>query len=174
LLVELGRGTIDAIGVSNWSVDRFRALRTQLSASGADGPPVFSNHFSLVQMGEPPWPGCLAMDAGTARDLVRSEVTVLAWASLAGGYLSSDTGSLDAAIRRSWDTPENRERRTRTCELARQLGVAPAAVAVAYVLAHDGVRPVIGTRSPEHLAEALAAETLDLRPEQLAQLEGLG
>jgi aryl-alcohol dehydrogenase-like predicted oxidoreductase len=113
------------------------------------------------------------MDAETARELVRSEVTVLAWASLAGGYLSRDEGSLDAAARRSWDTPDNRERRARAGELARQLGVTPAAVAVAYVLGHEGVRPVIGTRSPEHLAEVLAAESLDLVPEQVAQLEGV-
>jgi aryl-alcohol dehydrogenase-like predicted oxidoreductase len=174
LLGELRGGTIEAVGVSNWSLDRFSELRAQLTGSDDDGgPAVFSNHFSLARMAEPPWPGCVAIDSASARALVGSGVTLLAWASLAHGYLSSDAGGGDPSISRHWDTRENRERRRRAAELARELGVTTAAVAIAYVLAHDGIRPVVGTRSVEHLADVLSAERLELPPEQLAQLEAV-
>src|SRR5262249_57955963 len=56
---ELGKGNVDRVGVSNWTVERFTALRERL---GDDRLTPFSNHFSLAQMIEPPWPGGLAID----------------------------------------------------------------------------------------------------------------
>jgi aryl-alcohol dehydrogenase-like predicted oxidoreductase len=170
LTEQLDRGTVSQVGVSNWTTVRFSALREELAGSGEDRLSVFSNHFSLAEMAEPPWPDCLAIDADAARSLAGSGVTVLAWASLAGGYLSGRDSS-DPTVQRSWGTDANRRRRERAGELAELLGTTPATIAVAYVLAHEGVRPVIGTRSAAHLAEALAAETVNLSPEQVAQLE---
>jgi aryl-alcohol dehydrogenase-like predicted oxidoreductase len=166
---ELERGAITAVGVSNWTTDRFVALREEFF--GDHRLTVFSNHFSLARMVEPPWPDCFAVDAGTAGELVGSGVTVLAWASLAGGFLSGRE-SLGPAIRRSWGTPQNQRRLERAVELAEQLGETPATIAIAYVLAHEGIRPVIGTRSPEHLDQAVAAERIDLDPDQVDWLEG--
>ena len=166
---ELERGTITAVGVSNWTTDRFVALREEFF--GDHRLTVFSNHFSLAQMAAPPWPDCFAVDAGTAGELVRSGVTILAWASLAGGFLSGRE-SLGPAVRRSWETPQNQRRLERAVELAEKLGETPAAIAVAYVLAHEGIRPVIGTRSPDHLDQAVAAERIDLDPDQVAWLKG--
>jgi aryl-alcohol dehydrogenase-like predicted oxidoreductase len=166
---EVERGAVKGVGVSNWTTDRFVALSEALS--GDDRLTVFSNHFSLAQMAAPPWPDCFEVDAGTARELVRSGVTVLAWASLAGGFLSGRE-SLGPAIRRSWETPLNQRRLERAVELAEKLGETPATIAIAYVLAHEGVRPVIGTRSPEHLDQAVAAERIHLDPDQVTWLEG--
>jgi aryl-alcohol dehydrogenase-like predicted oxidoreductase len=167
---ELQRGTIERVGVSNWTVERFRALREQLAAAGENCVTTFSSHFSLARMAEPPWPGCLAIEADAARDLVNSGITLLAWASLAGGFLSDRSGR-DSTARRSWGTPQNEGRRARAARLAAALGATTATIAVAYVLAHDGIRPVVGTRSAAHLEEALAAERIDLSPEQVADLE---
>jgi aryl-alcohol dehydrogenase-like predicted oxidoreductase len=166
---EVERGAVKGVGVSNWTTDRFVALSEALS--GDDRLTVFSNHFSLAQMAAPPWPDCFEVDAGTAGELVRSGVTVLAWASLAGGFLSGRE-SLGPAIRRSWETPLNQRRLERAVELAEKLGETPATIAIAYVLAHEGVRPVIGTRSPEHLDQAVAAERIHLDPDQVTWLEG--
>lgn len=170
LMEELHRGTVNQVGVSNWATERFLALRKQLSESGEDRLGVFSNHFSLARMAEPFWPGCLEIDADTARTLNGSGVTVLAWASLAGGYLG-DRDSSDPAVERSWGTDENQRRRERAAELAELLGTTTATIAIAYVLAHEGIRPVVGTRSATHLSEALAAEMINLSSEQVAQLE---
>ncbi len=171
LMAELRRGTVGQVGVSNWTMERFVALKEHLEALGEDRLSAFSNHFSLAQMGEPQWPGSLAMDGDTARNLASSGLTVLAWASLASGYLT-DLDISDPAVLRSWGTDENQRRRARARELAELLGTTTATIAVAYVLAHNGIRPVIGTRSSAHLAEALAAETIDVSPEQVARLEG--
>ena len=51
---ELTRGAVASIGVSNWTVERFAALRQLLGERAS----FFSNHFSLASMEEPPWPGC--------------------------------------------------------------------------------------------------------------------
>jgi aryl-alcohol dehydrogenase-like predicted oxidoreductase len=163
LNAELERGGVATVGVSNWTEERFDALRELLGDRAA----TFSNHFSLAEPVEPPWPGSRSMDATTATGLAASGVTVLAWASLAGGYLAgADKASAD-----SWDSRLNAARRTRGREVADELGTSLAAVAVAYVLAHDGVRPVVGTRSLDHLTEVLGAEELDLTRQHVAYLE---
>jgi aryl-alcohol dehydrogenase-like predicted oxidoreductase len=173
LLEQLRRGTVDSIGVSNWTPERFFALRDCLHELGEEGVTVFSNHFSLAAMAEPPWPACLAMDAPTAARIAASGITVLAWASLAGGYLA-DGGNTNPSVLRSWDTESNRVRRARATKLAERLGTSTATIALAYVLAHEGVRPIVGTRSHDHLSEALAAEGVELTPEQLDELEADG
>ena len=160
---ELQRGAVASIGVSNWTEERFAALRELLGE-----PALFSNHFSLAAMEEPPWPGCLAIDSAGASRLTGEGTVVLAWASLAGGYLVGG----ERADSRSWASTTNDARRARAAELARELGTTRAAVALAYVLAHEGVRPIVGTRSPKHLAEALQAEMFQLSAEQVAYLEG--
>ena len=169
LLTEVQRGAVGSVGVSNWTVERFLALRECLRDLGGDCATTFSNHFSLAEMLAPPWPDCLAVEKSELDALTRSGVTVLAWASLAGGFL---LGSDEAPpTDRSWDSARNRGRRRRMHELAARLGTSPAAIAAAYVLAHEGVRPVVGTRSTEHLAEALEAESIALSREDVRFLE---
>jgi aryl-alcohol dehydrogenase-like predicted oxidoreductase len=104
LAAELQRGTVRSVGVSNWTIERFRKLQNRLS--GAGSVTVFSNHFSLAEMAEAPWPGCLAIDADGTRALARSGVTVVAWVSLAHGYLGNGS-SADRSVWRGWATPAN-------------------------------------------------------------------
>ena len=164
---ELSRGRVDTVGVSNWTLSRFEDLRARLSAAGEHRLTAFSNHFSLAQMVEPPWPGCRSVDARTARLLTGSGITVLAWASLAQGFLA---GSGSRTITRCWETETNRIRRSRATELAERRGTTTAAIAIAYVLWH-GIRPVVGARSSEHLTGALAAELVELGPDDIVHLE---
>jgi aryl-alcohol dehydrogenase-like predicted oxidoreductase len=164
LVREVERGTIHAFGVSNWELERFRALRLALGADAARLT-VFSNHFSLAEMVEPTWPGCLAMSKSDLGALREDHVIALAWASLAGGYFAG-------RARAGWDSPENEARRARAAELARRRGTTAPGIAVAYVLAQGpNVRPVVGTGSPAHLAELIAAAGLTLEPDELAWLE---
>jgi aryl-alcohol dehydrogenase-like predicted oxidoreductase len=56
--------------------------------------------------------------------------------------------------------------------LADELGTSPAAVALAYVLQQpEHVLGLLGTRSPAHLEEALAARDIRLTSDQLGWLE---
>jgi aryl-alcohol dehydrogenase-like predicted oxidoreductase len=165
LLEQVAAGTIGAFGVSNWRVARLRELRDHLDGIGADGLVAFSNHFSLAEMVEAPWPGCLAVSKDELAALADARVQVLAWSSLAIGFFAGhDTPG--------WDTADNRARRERATALAEQLGVSPTAVALAYVFHQpDHVLPVVGTRSEAHVDEALGAERIRLAPEQLDWLE---
>jgi 1-deoxyxylulose-5-phosphate synthase len=57
-------------------------------------------------------------------------------------------------------------------EVAEARGVAPAQVALAWLLAKDGVTaPIIGATKPGHLADAIAAEQLELSGAEIEALE---
>lgn len=162
---EIERGAVGAVGVSNWTVPRFDDLRLALAEMGRDLR-VFSNHFSLADMIQPTWPGCLAMTGEDIEYVSRAGSTVLAWASLAGGYFAGRDLP-------SWSDEENGERRARARELASRLGISTPAIALAYVLhRHKAVLPVIGTRSEAHLAELLQVSTISLSDEDLRLLVG--
>ncbi|MGC9154320.1 MAG: aldo/keto reductase [Ferrimicrobium sp.] len=59
-------------------------------------------------------------------------------------------------------------------EVARELGVSPAQVALAWLLAKSPVMlPIPGTSSVAHVEENIAAAEIELTVEQLARLDGL-
>jgi aryl-alcohol dehydrogenase-like predicted oxidoreductase len=165
LLEQVAAEKIGGFGVSNWTVPRLRELQNHLDRAGADGLVAFSNHFSLAEMVAEPWPGCLAVDKQDLDALADTDLLILAWSSLATGFFAGR----DPA---SWDSPENRERRDRATELAKELRTSAPAVALAYVLHQpDYVLPVVGTRSEAHLDEALSASEIELDAAQLDWLE---
>jgi len=167
LLEQVERGAIAGFGVSNWTLARTEELREALD--GDAGKLVsFSNHFSLVEMVEPTWPGTLGMSTDEIAKLHALGVTPIAWASLAAGYVS---GRDD----RSWDSPENEERRRRAQQLAAERGTTATTVALAYVLNQPvRVLAAVGTRSESHLDELLGAATLPLDTEDVSWLSGQG
>lgn len=57
-------------------------------------------------------------------------------------------------------------------ELAAEMGVPAASIAIAWLLAQGNhVLPIPGTRNPDHLAEAVRGAELDLDAEDLARIE---
>jgi aryl-alcohol dehydrogenase-like predicted oxidoreductase len=165
LLGEAHRGRIASFGVSNWTLERFEALRAVLGTE-ARLLTTFSNHFSLATMGVPPWAGCLASSADELRQLDAAGIVALAWSAIAGGYFAGHESA-------SWTSAENDGRRTRAQDLAGELGTSAAGVALAYVLAQTpSVLAAAGTRSEDHLEELLRAAGLQLSPDEIAFLEG--
>jgi aryl-alcohol dehydrogenase-like predicted oxidoreductase len=58
--------------------------------------------------------------------------------------------------------------------LAREVGATPAQVALAWLLAQgDDVVPIPGTKKVSRLEENVAADTVELNPEQLRRLTDL-
>jgi len=165
LLEQVERGAIAGFGVSNWTLARLVELRDALE--GDAGKLVsFSNHFSLVEMVEPTWPGTLGMSTDDLAELDALGVTPIAWASLAAGYV---TGRDD----RSWDSPNNEERRRRAQQLADERGTTATTVALAFVLNQPvRVLAAVGTRSEAHLDELLGAATLPLDAADVDYLSG--
>jgi aryl-alcohol dehydrogenase (NADP+) len=104
-------------------------------------------------------------------------VGVIPWSPLARGRLT-----------RPWDTQTSRSETDefgsslyrdddaavvdKVLALAEQRGVAPAQVALAWLLAQPAVTsPIVGVTQPEHLSDAVAAVDLELTDDEL---DGLG
>ena len=156
LLAQVAADRIGGFGVSNWTIPRLRELRAYVDQTGAGGLVAFSNHFSLAEMVEAPWPGCLAVSRAELAALADARVQVLAWSSLATGFFAGRETA-------SWESTGNRARRDRVIALAGRLGISAAAVALAYVFHQpEYVLPVVGTRSEAHVDEALGAERIRL------------
>jgi aryl-alcohol dehydrogenase-like predicted oxidoreductase len=168
LLAQVAAGTITTFGVSNWRGPRTIELLACVEARGSDRLVAASNQFSLARMVREPWPDCISFDEAERRELPAAGLALLAWSSLAGGFLAGSDGEVAT---RGWQSPDNVERRERLRRLAAVLGVDPVTVATAYVTAQPGMLPLVASRTPRHLAAALAADDLVLSAAQCGWLE---
>jgi aryl-alcohol dehydrogenase-like predicted oxidoreductase len=131
------------------------------------------NHYNLIYREEEREmiPQCLDMGVG-----------VLPWSPLARGLLAgSRTASgehlttraktdpfLDSLYRPDLDFPVI----DRVAEVAAERGISSAQVALAWLLDKPGVTaPIVGATKLEHVEDTLAAESLSLSEDELAQLE---
>ncbi|HUI19493.1 MAG TPA: aldo/keto reductase [Methylocella sp.] len=107
-------------------------------------------------------------------------VAVLPWSPLARGRLTRDWN--ESSERQETDEfgkslyAQMEESNCRIIEavsqIARERGVPRAQVALAWLLQHSVVTaPIIGASKPRHLADAVAALSLRLGPEEMAALE---
>ena len=168
--VESGR--VRAYGVSNWTHERFAALRALAVNRGMQTPAASSPQFSLPQWTASPWPGCLSIGGSAGSEALRAyraaDAAVLAWSPLGSGWLRAPGRT---ARSRAYRGAANDARFRRLMTLAERIGRTPGQVALAWVLAHgSNVHPVVGTRRPERLADLQAAADLTLDPEQVAWL----
>jgi predicted dehydrogenase/aryl-alcohol dehydrogenase-like predicted oxidoreductase len=164
------------IGGSNWTRERMDEAIAYAEKTGKTKPSVLSNNFSLADMVQPVWAGCIASsDSEWKQWLGRRGVTNFAWSSQARGFFTSRAGRGkmdDAELARSWYSESNFARRDRATELARRLGKDPLQVALAYVLSQQArVIPLIGPRSIAELNHSLEAFSIDLSPEDVRWLE---
>ena len=165
-------GRVRAYGVSNWSYERFAALRALAVSRGMPPPAASSPQFSLPQWAASPWPGCVSIGGPAGAETLRAYraagAAVLAWSPLGNGWLRAPGRR---ARSRSYRGGANDARHRRLTALAERIGCTPAQAALAWVLAHGShVHPVVGTRRPERLADLQAAAELTLDPEQVTWL----
>lgn len=109
-------------------------------------------------------------------------VGVIPWSPLARGVLAgnrtrggdrrttrSDTDSFTDYL---YSQPTDFDVVERVADVAAERGVPPAQVALAWLLRRPGVTaPIVGATRPEHLADALAAEALDLGDDEVKRVE---
>jgi 1-deoxyxylulose-5-phosphate synthase len=109
-------------------------------------------------------------------------VAVLPYSPLARGLLAGSRGPDGAArtLRAQSDpTPEELYGRPgdaavveRVAEVARERGLPPAEVALAWLLHRPGVTaPIVGATRTSHIDDAVAAAALELAPDELARLD---
>jgi aryl-alcohol dehydrogenase-like predicted oxidoreductase len=104
-----------------------------------------------------------------------SGMTVTAWSPLGGGVLSGkyNTAAPAGATRLSRDAISDRDLGLARVvqEVAGELGVTPAQVALAWTRRRDGVLPIIGARTLDQLRDNLGAMAVTLPPELVTRLE---
>ena len=109
-------------------------------------------------------------------------VGVIPWSPLARGVLAGNRtregekrttrSETDAFTDFLYNQPTDFDVVDRVVEVAGELEVAPAQVALAWLLQKPGVTaPIIGATKPHHLEDAIAAEQLRLTDEEISRLE---
>ena len=145
--------------------------------AGRQKPGALSNHFSLAEMLEPIWPGCVTSSSDEWKAwLTARQMTNFAWSSQGRGFFTDlagrDKRDNDELVR-VWYSEKNFLRRDRAIELANRLGKRPIHVALAYVLAQPFPSvPLIGPRTLGELDDSLRALDIALSPDELEWLDG--
>jgi 1-deoxyxylulose-5-phosphate synthase len=128
------------------------------------------NHYNLLNREEEREMLPLCLDQG---------VGALPWSPLARGRLTRDwdattnRSETDAFGKTLYDTAaSDRAVAERVAQVADEIGVPRAQVALAWVLRHPAVTaPIVGASKAEHLDDAVAALSLQLTDDQVARLE---
>ncbi|HUH07932.1 MAG TPA: aldo/keto reductase, partial [Egibacteraceae bacterium] len=173
-LLECGQAS--CWGVSNVSHGDLTVWLEGADRIGMPDPFFVENQYSLLARG----------DEADVLPLCRERgIAYLAFSPLAGGVLSGKyrpgqpppPGSRQA-LRPEFAGGLNDQTHTAIAILgdrAGAAGVSAAALALAWVLAQPGIRPIVGVSRPAHLDALEAAIKLDLSPAKAAALfEGLG
>ncbi|MGN8171127.1 aldo/keto reductase [Agrobacterium sp. 22117] len=174
---EVQRGRIRGIfGGSNWTRQRMDEAIAYAEKTGKTAPGALSNNFSLAEMLDPIWAGCVAAADEPWKEWAKErQIPNFAWSSQGRGFFTDRAGRDkrdDEEIVRVWYSERNFERRDRAIELAKKLGRHPIHIALAYVIAQPfPVIPLIGPRTIAELEDSLSALDIKLTPEQVRWLE---
>jgi predicted dehydrogenase/aryl-alcohol dehydrogenase-like predicted oxidoreductase len=174
---EVKRGRIRGIfGGSNWTRERMDEAAAYAQKNGKAAPAALSNNFSLAEMLDPIWAGCVAASNDDWKEWLNNrQIPNFAWSSQGRGFFTERAGRDkldDEEIVRVWYSERNFARRDRAIQLAQELGRNPIHIALAYVIAQPfPVIPLIGPRTIAELEDSLSALDIKLTPEQVRWLE---
>jgi len=147
-------GKIKVFGGSNWSLRRVAAANRYAEKKGLQGFSAVSNNFSLAEMVEAVWDGCIHCSGDASRKwLAKQQMPVFAWSSQARGFFVD--GVSGDEIERCWTNEANVARRDRARQLALKLGVEPINIALAYVL--NQPFPMFALVGPREIAETVSS-----------------
>ncbi|WP_283192891.1 aldo/keto reductase [Rhizobium sp. AN80A] len=174
---EVKRGRIRGIfGGSNWTRERMDEAAAYAAKNGKLAPAALSNNYSLAEMLDPIWAGCVTSSTDEWKTwLNERQVPNFAWSSQGRGFFTDRAGRDkhdDEEIVRCWYSDRNFVRRDRAIELAAKLGRSPIHIALAYVIAQQfPVIPLIGPRTIAELEDSLSALDIKLTPDEVKWLE---
>jgi 1-deoxyxylulose-5-phosphate synthase len=169
-VVRSGRATY--LGASSMWAWQFAKLREMQAARGWARFAVMQNFYNL----------CYREEEREMIPYCKSEgVALVPWSPMARGFLAGNTpkdgkgttsrGTTDKISQGYFGTRQDYAILARVEKLAEKLGVKPAQVALAWVLAKGVTSPIIGATKPHHLADAIAALDIKLSDAQIASLE---
>jgi len=164
-------------GGSNWTRERMDEAIAYADKNGKQRPGSLSNNFSLAEMLDPIWAGCVtSSDDEWKAWLTARQIPNFAWSSQGRGFFTDRAGRDkrdNEELVRVWYSDKNFIRRDRAIELAKKLGKSPIHVALAYVLHQPfPVVPLIGPRTLNELDDSIKAFDIKLTPEDVKWLEG--
>ncbi|RVD51875.1 MAG: oxidoreductase [Mesorhizobium sp.] len=164
-------------GGSNWTMQRMDEAIAYAERTGKQKPGVLSNNFSLAEMLEPIWAGCITSSTDDWKAWLTSrQMPNFAWSSQGRGFFTDRAGRdrLDSEeLVRVWYSERNFGRRDRAIELAARLRKSPIHIALAYVLNQPFPSvPLIGPRTLGELDDSLRALDIALSPAQREWLDG--
>lgn len=163
-------GKVRYIGASNYPPPQ---LREALQVAAEQGLPAFASlqpHYNLVHRRE---------FEQELQDICREHgLGVIPYSPLAAGFLTGKYSPEEEPVRSAranhveqYFTNEGWAVVATAREIADTHGVAPAAVALAWLLQQDTITaPIVGANSPEQLADQLPAASLQLSEEELRRL----
>ncbi|WP_420000166.1 aldo/keto reductase [Streptomyces boninensis] len=169
-------GRISVYGGSNWSTERVDEANEWAQANGRRPFTVLSNHLSLARAQELPWAGCKHVGDPDAQQWLRErDIALFPWSSQARGFFTGrarpdDTS--DAELVRCFYSDANFARLDRARKLARDHGVHPTAIALAWLLHQPyQVFPLIGPRQISETRTSMAGLGVRLSPREVTWLD---
>ncbi|MCE5326590.1 MAG: aldo/keto reductase [Planctomycetaceae bacterium] len=161
------KGLVRAFGGSNWTTKRFEEANAYAAKAGKTPFAALSNNFSLAQMVNPVWAGCVAASEPTNLAWhLKTQTPNLAWSSQARGFfvpgMAAPDKTDDKFMMHCWYSDDNFKRQARCFELAKKKNAHPMSIALAYVLAQKF--PQYAMIGPATLAEGVPSyEALDVK-----------
>jgi aryl-alcohol dehydrogenase-like predicted oxidoreductase/predicted dehydrogenase len=173
-------GLIYKIGASNWKLERFKQARDFALKENKEPFTILSNNFSLAEMIDPVWPGCVAIDKNFLDYIDQNNIILFPWSSTARGFFikkkeiaTSDhfsNPSMDEE-KRVWHSEANLKKREICFNIAAQRNVEPIEIALAYVTQSSKlIFPLIGPRTINELNSSIFATSLNLTDAEIEQL----
>lgn len=168
-------GRMRIFGASNWSIERVVEANRWASEHGMVGFSAMSNNFSLARMIDPVWVGSItASDVQSRAWLTEEQMPLMPWSSQARGFFTGrahpDDYS-DPELARCWYSEDNFRRLERVNEMAKQRGVLPISIALAYVLCQPfPTFPLIGPRQLSETRTSFQGLEIELTLEEMRWL----
>jgi predicted oxidoreductase len=145
-------GKVRHFGVSNFRPSQVRALQSALPF------PLVSNQVEIHFL------RLATFEDGTLDQCLELKMTPLAWSPVAGGRLGAVLDEKRAPELKDHEAQAAVLRlRPVLAEVAKQYGVSPLAILLAWQMRHpSGIIPILGTTRPEIMREAALADTITL------------
>ena len=185
---EKNKGRIKIFGGSNWTLSRFKEANNWAEENNKVKFSVLNNNLALCKMIKPLWDGCISSnDQEILTYLETTKTAHLSWSSQGRGYFLPDdiTHQIEEKITKdesSWrqpgehssgplscfDSEDNRERKSRAIDLAKNLNTDSQNIAGAWPLNLDFPSfALIGPRIISEIDSSLKNLDLELTREQV-------
>ena len=180
------QGKVRVFGASNWTHSRIAEANAYAESKGLQGFSVSSPNYGLAEQVEDPWGGdCITITGDVNADArawySRTQMPVLAYSSLARGFLSGKFKSfdyetakavMDPFAQKGYLHPCNMERLARAEQLAEKYDCTVAQIAMRYIFAGAmNVYALVSTTDPCRMRDNIVAAHHPLTLEEAEWLE---